>query len=206
MTDTTHPELPRDLVAIRAELIDAVARDARRRARRRRSLRTATIGVSAAVGLSGTALAAGAALGVIDLGNGIEAQQVGSYPAYNVATHQFVRVHGDYIYHLTGGHSNLSACPGNPNDIYVEATRPLTAAQLKTASEMATGAIKAVPPGAVPGLKSVSDGCGDAGVEAIVGASPNNPGVKLPTPSQKPRVSQQEAQKVLETHGLLRVK
>jgi hypothetical protein len=32
-------------------------------------------------------------------------------------------------------YGTLSACPGKPNDIYLEATRPLTAAQLETASE-----------------------------------------------------------------------
>jgi hypothetical protein len=192
--------MPADLLAIRANLVHAAERDLRRRNRRRRSVRTAAVGLTAAIGLSGTALAAGAALGVIDLGNGIQAQHVESYPAYDVATHQFVQVHGDYIYHLTGGRNNLSACPNNPNDIYVESTRPLSAEQLKLASEMATGAIKDAPPDRVPGLKSVSDGCGDAGVEATVGATPEAP---LPSQSQKVKMSQQEAQKLLESHGLL---
>jgi hypothetical protein len=123
-------------------------------------------------------VAAGDALGVIDLGGGIRAAHVASYPAYDVKTHKFVHVRGKYIYHLTGGRARgLSACPGHANDIYITSSRPLDAQELKIAGDAANGVYAKGTNGAtvfkqVPGLKSMSDGCGDAGVEAIVGAPP----------------------------------
>jgi hypothetical protein len=201
MTQELLADLPPDLRALRSQLVSAAERDLARRHRRRHAAKAPAVGALAAIGLVGTTVAAGAALGVIDLGNGIQAKQVSSVPAYDAATHQFVQVHGDYVYHLTGGASNLSGCPGAANNIYVEATRPLDAAELRTASEMATGAIKAVPPGPVPGVKSVSDGCPNAGVELVVGASPHAPGVRLPTPSQKPTLSKRSAEASLRADG-----
>lgn len=165
-----------ELHAIRAALVEAVSADASRRRRRRRAARNATLALAAVIALCGAALAAGDVLGVVNLGDGLQAQQVETYPAYDVATHSFVQAHGDFIYHVTGGRvKGLSACPTHANDIYIESTGPLTAAQLKIAAELANGggAPAGLAPGqawqAVPGLKSVSDGCGDAGVEAIVG-------------------------------------
>lgn len=164
-----------DLASIRSALLDAVRRDAGRRKQKGKTIRTTLLAFAAILLLCGSALAAGDALGVINLGAGLEARQVDSYPAYDVATHEFVQAHGDYIYHVTGGRvGNISACPTHGNDIYIEATQPLTATELKVAAQIAEGgeAVRSLPNDAwrmVPGLKSVSNGCGNAGVEAIVG-------------------------------------
>jgi hypothetical protein len=176
-------ELTPDLQNIRSMLLAAATRDARRRASRRKAVRVCAIGATGVLALSGSALAAGDLLGVIDLGGGLHAQEVNSYPAYDVSTHRFVQMHGDYVYHVTGGHvRGLTACPTHENDIYIESSGPLTEPQLQLAAELANGGeesplIKSLGGyqkvhDEIPGLTGVSDGCGNAGVERIVGAGP----------------------------------
>jgi hypothetical protein len=173
-------DLTPDLQIMRNELIGAARRDLQSRTRRRGSVRACAIGATGALVLSGSALAAGDVLGLVELGGGLRAQQVNTYPAYNVSTHRFVQVHGEYLYHVTGGRvRGLSACPTHENDIYIESSRALTEPQLQLAAELANGGNQApmvkrlggyeTASKEVPGLKSLSDGCGNAGVEATIG-------------------------------------
>jgi len=81
MNERTAPnQLTADLAAIGANLGGAIRRDRARALRRRRSVRTAALGVGVLAGLSGTALGAGQALGVIHLGGGVGAHRVTHVP------------------------------------------------------------------------------------------------------------------------------
>jgi hypothetical protein len=108
----------------------------------RRSFRLILVGFAAIVALSGSAIAAGAVLGVIKLGNGLHAQQVPSAPRWDAATGVFVSKSGGYIYHVAGGSAFGLSCgaedPFPTNNIYVRASRPLSASELKSllASEL----------------------------------------------------------------------
>ena len=114
--------------------------------RRRTTLRTGALSLAALTVLSGTALAAGSALGIIDLGGGISAIPVSTIPVWDATTGTFVNATvgssvnaaGTYAYHITGG-TTTEQCPftnppryqTKPNDIYVTSTRPLSAAELE---------------------------------------------------------------------------
>ncbi len=176
MTDALAP----DLVAIRESVMDAARVDLSRRVRCRRTARITALSVGVAFALCASALAAGDLLGVVNLGGGLTGEQVSTYPAYDLSTHAFVRVPtGNYLYHVTGGRLRAPSewsCPSHKNDIYIEATHPLTTHQLLLASEIANGGarspmVKAIGLKAafaeIPGLLSASDGCGNAGVERV---------------------------------------
>jgi len=116
------------------------------RTRRHKLLRTGGLSLAALAVLSGSALAAGNALGIIDLGGGVSAAPVTTIPVWDGTTGTFVNVTvgsttsaaGSYAYHITGGTFTV-ACPfTNPtryvtesNDSYVTSTRPLTTAELQ---------------------------------------------------------------------------
>ncbi|MGP0103290.1 MAG: hypothetical protein ACLPUT_16915 [Solirubrobacteraceae bacterium] len=142
----------RDHEALKVELGRAIRRDHSRRKRRRKAIRTSALSLGAVLVLSGSALAAGDALGVIDLGGGVSAARVSSVPVWDGSTGTFVTgsslpvwneqagafVGGGngspYIYHLTGGSDPTLSCgPTDPeatNNIYVTSTHPLTSAEL----------------------------------------------------------------------------
>jgi hypothetical protein len=175
-------KLTPDVQAIRSALLRAARVDLQRRDRRRKATRMCALGVAAVLVLSGSALAAGEVLGVIDLGGGLRAQPVNTFPAYNVSTHQFVRVHSNnYVYHVTGGRMPAeSGCPTHENDIYVESGGPLTSSELHLAAEIAreggdapmvkeVGGLRTAF-NDVPGLVSAGDGCNNPGnIERVVG-------------------------------------
>jgi len=114
--------------------------------RRRTTLRTGVLGLAALTVLSGSALAAGSALGIVDLGGGVSATPVTTIPVWDGTTGTFVNATvgssvsaaGSYAYHITGG-TTTRECPFTnppryqtaPNDIYVTSSRPLSAAELE---------------------------------------------------------------------------
>jgi hypothetical protein len=139
-------ELSPSLLELKGELSRAIRQDHQRRQRRRKTIRTSALSVGAFAALSGSALAASDALGVIDLGGGTSAQPVTTIPVWDGTSGTFVSAtvgssaNAPYAYHLTGGTTTL-ACPFTnptryvvePNDIYITSTRPLNAAELEQA-------------------------------------------------------------------------
>lgn len=124
--------------AMEDSLARLIRRGSPRRQRRRKAIRTTALGLAAVLVLSGTALAAGEALGVIELGGEVTAVQVSSIPVWNGTTGTFITgksEDGSYIYHLTGGRDISMSCgatdPDPTNNIYVTSTRPLASAELK---------------------------------------------------------------------------
>jgi hypothetical protein len=144
-------ELSPSLLELKAELGRAIREDHQRRQRRRKTIRTSALSLGAFAAMSGSALAAGDALGVIDLGGGSSAAPVSSFPVWDGATGTFVTAAtgssttAPYAYHITGG-TTTTQCPftnparyeTEPNDIYITSTQPLTAAELQQALEMQT--------------------------------------------------------------------
>ncbi len=144
-------ELSPSLLELKAELARAIRHDHQRRERRRKTIRTSAMSLGAFAAMSGSALAAGDALGVIDLGGGSSAAPVSTFPVWDGATGTFVTATtgssatAPYAYHITGG-TTTTQCPftnpvryeTEPNDIYVTSTQPLTAAELQQALEMQT--------------------------------------------------------------------
>jgi len=175
-------DLPADLETIKLQLLDGIGRETRRRRHRRRAMRSTLISVGATAALSATALAAVNALGVIDLGGGARAVQVAGFPAYDVQTRKITLVgRGRIVYHITGGRARLLGCPNHPNDIYVTAEQTLDPEELRAAVEAANGIQPKTVLARVRGLLSLSNGCGDAGVEAITGQAHPAPS-SLPPP------------------------
>lgn len=135
-------ELSPDLLRLKAELSRAVRRDHAKRQRRHKLIRTSALGLGVFAALSGSALAAGSALGVINLDGGATATQVSSLPEWNGTTGAFVTTTTDgtapYAYHISGGTTTLS-CPFTartvaiPNDIYITSTQSLTTSELQQA-------------------------------------------------------------------------
>ncbi len=179
----------RDHEAMKANLAHSIRREHPSRLRRRHALRTTALAVAALMVLSGTALAAGEALGVIELGGGVTAVQVSTIPVWNGTTGTFITgtsEPGSYSYHLTGGNDpEAQRCPNDPhptNNIYVTSTRPLAALELKEIldSELSHETkhvtiaviLKEIREGKVPakakplpsGVTGVSNGCPTPGV------------------------------------------
>jgi hypothetical protein len=139
-------DLSPTLLELKAELGDAIRQDHQRRQRRRKTIRTSVLSVGAFAALSGSALAAGDALGVIDLSGGTSAQPVTTIPVWDGTSGTFINATvgtsttAPYGYHLTGG-TTTYPCPFTnptryevvPNDIYITSTRPLNAAELEQA-------------------------------------------------------------------------
>jgi hypothetical protein len=139
-------ELSPSLLELKADLSRAIREDHRRRQRRRKAVRTGALSVGAFAALSGSALAAGDALGVIDLGGGSSAAPVTSVPVWDGATGTFVsatvgsRSTAPYAYHIAGG-TTTTRCPFTnppryevtPNDIYITSTNALSATELQQA-------------------------------------------------------------------------
>ena len=144
-------QLSPSLFELKTELSGAIRADHQRRQRRRKAVRTGALSVGAFAVLSGSALAAGDALGVIDLGGGSSAAPATIVPVWDGATGTFVTATtgssttAPYAYHITGG-TTTTQCPftnppryeTEPNDIYITSTQSLTAAELQQALEMQT--------------------------------------------------------------------
>ena len=106
-----------------------------RSGRRHRLVRTAAITVGVLAALTGTALGAGSALGIIDLGGGVSATQVTTLPVWNGTTGTFDSgtANGQYIYELAGLGVGVFACGGNTPDVaaFLTSNQPLTQADLE---------------------------------------------------------------------------
>lgn len=177
----------RDHAAMKADLARRIRRDNRQR--RKAAIRTTVLAVAALMILSGTALAAGEAFGVIDLGGDVTAVQASTIPVWNGTTGTFITGTGEpgsYIYHLTGGSDpEAQGCPNDPhptNNIYVTSTRPLAASELKEIldselshetkhvtvteimQELKEGKTPAKAKPLPPGVTGVSNGCPTPGV------------------------------------------
>ncbi len=145
-------DMPADLAALRADLAGAIRRDHRRGLARRRTARIGLIGVACALALSGSALAAGAALGVINLGGGVTAKRIAKVPSpqgsgeialgYVGCYHHDCSAKPRYVYQLSGGRARRSfggitcgpqAAPFRPRRIFVTSHVPLSHAQLRYA-------------------------------------------------------------------------
>ena len=134
--------------------------------RRRKLARTVALSLAALVALSGSALAAGDALGIIDLGHGISAAQVSGLPAWNGETGTLVagKANGFYTYRLTGGVARLLSCGSAPvtNNIYITSSRPLSQSELKGLLDPASpSGIKPIVFGRTQamGITSISNRC-----------------------------------------------
>jgi hypothetical protein len=174
-------ELSPSLLELKTELGRVIRQDHQRRERRRKTIRTSAMSLGAFAAMSGSALAAGDALGVIDLGGGSSAAPVSSFPVWDGTTGTFVTATtassatAPYAYHITGG-TTTTQCPftdppryeTEPNDIYVTSTQPLTAAELQQALGMQTDhSAAAFPQLRADGVQSMSSfdnpigaGCG----------------------------------------------
>jgi hypothetical protein len=142
-------ELSPSLLELKAELGRAIRHDHQRRQRRRKTIRTSALSLGAFAAMSGSALAAGDALGVIDLGGGSSAAPVSSFPVWDGTTGTFVTATtgssttAPYAYHITGGTTTMQ-CPftsppryeTEPNDLYITSTSPLTAPELQQALDV----------------------------------------------------------------------
>jgi hypothetical protein len=139
-------ELSPSLLELKAELGRAIRQDHQRRQRRHKAVRTGALSVGAFAALSGSARAAGDALGVIDLTGGSSAAPATIVPVWDGSTGTFVNATvgssatAPYAYHITGG-TTTTACPFttptryevDANDIYITSTSPLTASELQQA-------------------------------------------------------------------------
>jgi len=166
-------ELSPSLLELRGELSRAIREDHQRRQRRHKAVRTGALSVGAFAALSGSALAAGDALGVINLGGDSSAAPVTIVPVWDGATGTFVNATvgssatAPYAYHITGG-TTTTPCPfTNPtryevdaNDIYITSTSPLSASELQQALDDETNHTAAN----LPALRS--DGVQSIGVFA----------------------------------------
>jgi hypothetical protein len=177
--DPGRSELSPALLALKAELGSAIRRDGERRRRRRKAIRTSTLSLGALLALSGSALAAGDAIGVIQLGGGVDAAPVSSIPVLDEKTDSFYtgKPATPYTYHLTGGEAiGIGPCgPTDPhptNNIYVQSSAPLGRETLQEIRET-VGDGKMWPH--IPGV-SISNGCPTPGVAGQPG-TPGSPAV-----------------------------
>jgi hypothetical protein len=151
------------VLTLKADLTQAIQAERRRRRLRRRALRMATIAVIGVLAASATAIGAGEALGVIQLGDGAAARRVshvprlGAFVAFcrsecGAGTTRFVyRVTPDEVrrdYNVAPGEviratSGVGCLPGRPayapQEIYVGSRHRLTSVDLESITEVARG-------------------------------------------------------------------
>ncbi|HSZ04903.1 MAG TPA: hypothetical protein VK778_06840 [Solirubrobacteraceae bacterium] len=141
--------------------------------RRRRMVRTGALSVGAALVLSGSALAAGSALGVIELGGGDTAEALTSVPTpytSNGKTYEINAKPGTaYAYRLVGGVPPSRMRCADPQ-LTVESNRQLSKEELhKILLEESEGPTRVGSDLLPPGVESVGWGC----VGARPAASPS---------------------------------
>ncbi len=141
---------PARMRALEVELGKAIWRDHRRRRRRVKTARVAALGATALMAMSGTALAAGQALGLIDLGGGATAARVPGAPfsgpifvmGFTGCQHGECSATRPYVYRVSGGHvtrsfggitCRASASRFTPRVVYVSSSRELNDRQLRAA-------------------------------------------------------------------------
>ena len=172
-------QLSPDVLALKHDLARATRADHDRRVRRRRRVRTTALTLGTLAALSGSALAAGDALGVIDLSGGVSATPVSTFPQLNGETWTMAPGGADapYVYHLTGGPAAGVGCgPADPNptnNIYITTTRQLTTDELHHISNVVATGLTPNAPLAVPGVTSIRN-ASCAG--SVIVLSPGRPG------------------------------
>jgi len=172
-------QLSPDVLSLKLALGRAIRSDCARRARRRRTARRAAATLSAAAVMSSAGVAGAAVLGMIDLGSGVRATPVTSFPQWNGQTWSLVAGGADapFVYHLTGGHATGVACgPGDPNptnNIYITSTRQLTTGELHHLSDVFATGLTPNTAIAVPGVTSIRN-ASCAG--SVIVLSPGRPG------------------------------
>jgi hypothetical protein len=175
------------LLALKAELGQAIRRDHQRRLRRRKTLRTGALSLLGLAALSGVALAAqplvasGPPVEEVKFARGVSVEAVKSFPEFTGhASSEFATSsgsrYGNYIYHVTGGEAREIGCPfpdEHPtNNIYIISKRPLTAAEIKSQLRP-DGELegRARPPA---GVTYESNGCPNPGVAGQPGTPNSN--------------------------------
>lgn len=145
--------LPPRMRALEVELGEAIRRDHRRRRRRAKTARIAALGATALLALSGTSLAAGQALGLIELGGGATAARVSRAPAsgpvfvmgFTGCQHGECSAKRPYVYRVNGGHvtrnfggitCDASTSRLTPRVVYVSSSRELNGRELRAAIAM----------------------------------------------------------------------
>ncbi|MHB1539588.1 MAG: hypothetical protein ACYCUM_14680 [Solirubrobacteraceae bacterium] len=129
---------------------------------RRKIIRTGTLSVGAVLVLSGSALAAGSALGVIELGGGDTAETLATVPiTYQSSNGKDYQVNvpsgAAYTYRLAGGKSNLHCA--DPETI-VESDRQLSSEELhKLLLEESAGPTHVRSDTLPEGVKGISESC-----------------------------------------------
>ena len=177
--------------ALRAELSQAIRRDYRLRAQRRKALRVGCTIVLALAALSSAALAAGGAfrevetvtpVGEVELPQNVTIQAVDSFPEFvgratsnGFATSKNGPGAARYIYHVTGGEARDIGCgyPQVPtNNIYITSTRPLSEQEIRSLLKP-DGELEEHAPRS-PWITSTSNGCPNPGIAGQPGI-PNGP-------------------------------
>ncbi len=139
MSETHDPYLQRLGDELERAVEDAIRRESERRQwfPRRGFLRLAVLGFAATALLGGSAFAAGSVLGVIDLGNGVRAEQIMGAPEWDGISGSFVNspVSREYVYHVVGGSALALSCGAADlwptNNIYVRSIKPLDEGELR---------------------------------------------------------------------------
>jgi hypothetical protein len=152
-----------------------------RRRRRRKVVRTVAISLAALAGLSGTALGAGSALGIIDLGGGVSATQVTSLPVWDGTSGTFVSgtANGQYIYDFAGVGGSGVVCGEADPDVatFITSTAPLTQSDLQGLLDPSSPTGLNVTAGDTHtlGITSESGGCFPASVAGPLATSQTPP-------------------------------
>jgi hypothetical protein len=129
---------------------------------RRKVIRTGTLSVGAVLVISGSALAAGSALGVIELGGGDTAETVPTVPVYvqgsDGKTYQVnVPSGAAYTYKLAGGEPDLSCAH---TELIVQSNRQLSSEELhKLLLEDSAGPTHVPSDTLPPGVKGIGETC-----------------------------------------------
>jgi hypothetical protein len=173
-------EISPAVLALKAELGQAIRRDHDRRRRRRKTIRTGVLSLLGVAVLSGGALASAGdvPLEEVQFARGVSVEAVKSYPEFTGhGNEEFVTSAGSsragtFIYHVTGGEAREIGCgPTDPhptNNVYIMSTRPLTSAEIKTQLRP-DGELEGHSP-RLPGVTSESNGCPNPGVAGQPGA------------------------------------
>ena len=191
----------------RQDVPSATTRCGRQRRRlRRKIVRSGAISLTAFAALSGTALAAGDALGIINLGGGATAAQVTIVPVWNGTTGTFDSgtANGQYIYELAGVGASGVVCGGANPDVasFITSTKPLTQSDLQGLLDPSnpTGLNTApAAEGNALGITNESGGCFPASVAGPL-ATPQTPAQQAAGEALTAQITAQLKAGVLE-HG-----
>jgi hypothetical protein len=197
-------DLPPVLIALGDDLFAAMqaaevvaprrAHSRRSRGERRRSaVRIAALGVVVLAALTGTALGAGSALGIIDLGGGASATPVTTFPIRRGGKIVNLDVDGQYVYELGGIGADGFVCNVDAPDLatFIASKGPLSQTELESLLDPSN------PTGLNPqrdrialGITSEGGGCYPASVAGPLGI-PQTPSQKAAAEAFTKLVTQQ---------------